>query len=84
MIAGAPKGTKVFRGNTELGTASASLRFPHSDQKITLRFVAETFTPAEIAFIPNVDQTLTITMKPTPPGTTTPNKPRVPKELEPF
>ena len=84
VIAGAPKGTRVFRGDTELGTAAASMRFLRSDEKITLRFVAETFVPAEIAFIPNVDQTLTITMKPAPPGTTTPNKPRVPKELEPF
>lgn len=84
VMTGAPKGAKVFRGDKELGTAAAPLRFPRSDEKITLRFVAETFAPAEIALIPNVDQTLAVTMKPAPPGTTAPNKPRVPKELEPF
>ncbi|HRI66071.1 MAG TPA: serine/threonine-protein kinase [Polyangium sp.] len=76
----APKDTKVFRGNAELGTVANPLRLPRSNDKITLRFVADTFAPAEVDLIPNVDQTVTITLKPAKSTT----KRKVPKELEPF
>jgi hypothetical protein len=83
-ITGAPKNTKVFHGATEIGTLGTPLRLPRSDDKILLRFVADTFTPVEMELIPNVDQTLAVTMKPVRAGTTNPVKPKVPKELEAF
>jgi len=82
---GAPHDTKVFRGEAEIGRTTTPLRLPRSNDKITLRFVADTFAPAEMELIPNVDQTLAITLKPAKPTATTPIKRKVvPKELEPF
>jgi eukaryotic-like serine/threonine-protein kinase len=81
---GAPKETKVFRGEAELGTTEKPLLLPRSSDKIVLRFVADTFATTEMELIPNVDQTLAISLKPAKPSATTPNKRKVPKELEPF
>lgn len=78
---GAPADTKVFRGDAELGTTTKPLQLPRSSDKIVLRFVADTFATTEMELIPNVDQTLAITLKPAKGATT---KRKVPKELEPF
>jgi eukaryotic-like serine/threonine-protein kinase len=81
---GAPTETKVFRGEKELGTTAHTLRLPRSSEKMVLRFVADTFASLEMELIPNVDQTISITMKPAKPSGTTTAKRKVPKELEPF
>jgi len=81
---GAPAETKVFRGEAELGLTNKPLRLPRSSDKIVLRFVADTFATTEMELIPNVDQTLAITLKLAKPLATTPTKRKVPKELEPF
>lgn len=79
---GAPAETKVFRGDAEMGTTSKPLQLPLSSDKIRLRFVADGFASTEMELIPNVDQTLAITLKPAKPSATT--KRKVPKELESF
>lgn len=79
---GAPADTKVFRGDAEIGTTIKPLLLPRSSDKIVLRFVADTFAPTEMELIPNVDQTLAITLKPA--KALAPTKRKVPKELEPF
>jgi serine/threonine protein kinase len=81
---GAPNDTKVFRGDAELGTAATPLRLPRSNEKIMLRFIADTYAPAEVELLPNVDQTLAITLKPGKAGAAPLIKRKVPKELEPF
>lgn len=81
---GAPNDTKVFRGDTQMGVTTTPLRLPRSNEKITLRFTAEAFVSSEVALIPNVDQTLAITLKPAKPNATPLIKRKVPKELEPF
>jgi hypothetical protein len=80
---GAPAETKVFRGDAEMGTTAKPLQFTRNSNKIVLRFVADGFAPTEMELIPNVDQTLAITLKPAKPSATT-TKRKVPKELEPF
>jgi eukaryotic-like serine/threonine-protein kinase len=81
---GAPPATKVFRGEVELGPTEKPLLLPRSSDKIVLRFVADAFATTEMELIPNVDQTLAISLKPAKPSATTPIKRKVPKELEPF
>jgi len=81
---GAPEGTKVFRGDAEIGSASTPLRLPRQTEKVTLRFSAESFESTEMQLIPDVDQTVTVTLKSAKPVSTTPIKRKVPKELEGF
>lgn len=81
---GAPADTKVFRGDVNLGTTSTPLRLARSTDKIVLRFVADSFAPAELELTPSADQTLSITLKPAKRPVTTPTKRQVPKELEGF
>ena len=80
----APKETKIFRGNAEIGTVAEPLRLPRSNEKVTLRFVADSYAPTEVDVIPNVDQTVTVTLKAAKPTAAPPTKRKVPKELEPF
>lgn len=82
MFTGAPAETKVFRGDAEMGTTSKPLQLPRSADKIVLRFVANGFAATQMELIPNVDQTLAITLKPAKSSATT--KRKVPKELESF
>ncbi len=81
---GAPEGTKVFRGNAEIGSANTPLRLPRQNAKITLRFTAESYESSDIELTPDVDQTVTVSLKSAKPTTTVPVKRKVPKELEPF
>lgn len=81
---GAPEGTKVFRGNAEIGSANTPLRLPRQNAKVTLRFTAESYESSEIELTSDVDQTVTVSLKSAKATTTAPVKRKVPKELEPF
>ncbi len=81
---GAPEGTKVFRGDAEIGSTSTPLRLPRQTEKVTLRFSAESFESTEMQVIPDVDQTVTVTLKSAKPSNTAPVKRKLPKELEGF
>jgi hypothetical protein len=80
-IDGLPVGTKIFRGVLLLGTIPGTVRVPRGTDKVSIRLVAEGYTPAEIEVVPDVDRSLTVNLAR---AVARPVKPRTPKDLETF